>query len=632
MSIAVNAVPTPYIHVAVKRRKTTWYSVRDGNWSDPLTWESNASRRWAYPGQNIAVPVFPQVGDDVYVNHSIVYDISYLFTITVNNLYISGAFSLDNSVSARMLNVNGDLKVTGSLNISPISQPFTINLFGVNNFINSFTSNSKGIVSYARLGDQNIMDLAYGGLTLTGSGTKYPSNNISTTGNLVITKGVTLPLTGYNMSITGTTSNLGGIIRKLDTGNILFVGSYTDTNFGGTIDFSGNPNVEMRGGIASWNNVNFTSGTGTWSFTTNSQSLFIVNKMYLFNGTIIVSGAITVTLLYRNVNNFSAEGMQINNSIDGTVSGSIFVNNGNMVFNTGGLSPMATAGVFTIGSTSCMGYISSTPITLPFTNYQSLFINNAGVKTLSGNTTIVNNLFIGALGNSASGAFLEASTYNMTIGAVIYAANAGYDLRIIKSGAGSIIFAGAVTLGNGNFLALDFSGNPTVEFRNGLSITNSTGINSGTGQWSFTTNNQSIALISGALSTIGAPVLISGTITLSLISSGTFPTGTLTLTGILTGDNSASVFDNRFSLNYQNATAPMATGKLYCNQAANTFTYGATGNQDIQVPSDPTSGYQNLTLNGSGAKKLLGNVSVKGTYTLTAPATLNSNGFSLTNP
>lgn len=76
----------------------------------------------------------------------------------------------------------------------------------------------------------------------------------------------------------------------------------------------------------------------------------------------------------------------------------------------------------------------------------------------------------------------------------------------------------------------------------------------------------------------------------------------------------------------------MSTGKLYCNQAANTFVYGLGGNQDITVPSDSTPGYQNLILQGSGAKRLLGNVSVKDTYALTSQATLNTNRFALANP
>jgi hypothetical protein len=104
-------------------------------------------------------------------------------------------------------------------------------------------------------------------------------------------------------------------------------------------------------------------------------------------------------------------------------------------------------------------------------------------------------------------------------------------------------------------------------------------------------------------------------------------------TGVINGLSSGSIFKMISGFfNYLNATAPMVTGQLLTNQATNTFMYGASGNQDIQVPSDPTPGYKNLILQGSGAKKLLGNVSVKGTYTLTAPATLNSNGFALTNP
>jgi hypothetical protein len=108
--------------------------------------------------------------------------------------------------------------------------------------------------------------------------------------------------------------------------------------------------------------------------------------------------------------------------------------------------------------------------------------------------------------------------------------------------------------------------------------------------------------------------------------------GGLQTTGIINGADSTAIFDNRSICNYQNAQQPMQTGQLYCNEATNTFIYGLTDNQDITPPSDSTPGYQNLTLNGSGAKRLLGNVSVIGAYLLTSPATLDSNGFSLTNP
>jgi hypothetical protein len=105
------------------------------------------------------------------------------------------------------------------------------------------------------------------------------------------------------------------------------------------------------------------------------------------------------------------------------------------------------------------------------------------------------------------------------------------------------------------------------------------------------------------------------------------------MTGTINGIDSTSIFINKTVFGYLNSTAPMILGKLYCNQATNTFNYLLLGNQNIQAPSDPTfPGYYNLTLSGSGSKTIMGNISVKNTYTLTAPATLNSAGFSLTNP
>jgi hypothetical protein len=110
-------------------------------------------------------------------------------------------------------------------------------------------------------------------------------------------------------------------------------------------------------------------------------------------------------------------------------------------------------------------------------------------------------------------------------------------------------------------------------------------------------------------------------------------TGGIRLAGTLNGASSTAVFDNRSVFSPISTAAPMLTGQLYCNQANNLVMYGKSGAQNIGVPTDAVSpGYYNLTLNGTGAKTLLGNVSVKGVYTLTPPATLNTNGFTLTNP
>ncbi len=152
----------------------------------------------------------------------------------------------------------------------------------------------------------------------------------------------------------------------------------------------------------------------------------------------------------------------------------------------------------------------------------------------------------------------------------------------------------------------------------------------GTGTFKFSTNNQNIGFSAYNGGVCAAEFLISGAITVTFISS---PAIGVVSSGILNGDNASSTFVNKAIFSYANAQEPMQTGKLYCNQAANTFNYNLSGNQNIQVLSDPTNpGYYNLTLSGSGAKTLLGNVSVKNTYTLTSPATLNSNGYALTTP
>jgi hypothetical protein len=87
------------------------------------------------------------------------------------------------------------------------------------------------------------------------------------------------------------------------------------------------------------------------------------------------------------------------------------------------------------------------------------------------------------------------------------------------------------------------------------------------------------------------------------------------------------------TINYQSATQPMVTGILDTSTNLNTWIYGLN-NQNIKgSPTiSPKQVYRNLTLNGTGVKTLQGYVSVLNTYTLTAPATLALNGFTLTNP
>lgn len=82
-------------------------------------------------------------------------------------------------------------------------------------------------------------------------------------------------------------------------------------------------------------------------------------------------------------------------------------------------------------------------------------------------------------------------------------------------------------------------------------------------------------------------------------------------------------------MNYFNSATPMSTGILdVTSSLGTTFTY-ASGSQNIKGGI-----YRNLTML-SGSKTLQGNVSVLGTLSTGSGAglaTINYNGFTLTNP
>lgn len=78
-------------------------------------------------------------------------------------------------------------------------------------------------------------------------------------------------------------------------------------------------------------------------------------------------------------------------------------------------------------------------------------------------------------------------------------------------------------------------------------------------------------------------------------------------------------------LSFQGAAQPMATGVLNVSGTDVDTYYERDGDQEIKGTT-----YYNLTLGGSGVKKLMGNVVVIGTYTLSGTATLDLNGFTLT--
>lgn len=595
---------------AMSKPQEIFYSVIDDLWNIITTWETVSGRGGKLPSAT----------DDVYVRQVVTANL----TTAINNLFVSGTMLSSGSI---IFTINGNIQASGTLNFSS-----AINLFllGINNYINPllFSCGSSSTITYARNGDQDILDLTYRNISTSGTGYKNPTNNLSPLGILTIGINTSIELAGYNLTVNGT-SSITGTLYKSSPGNILFIGL---VNFGNTITpllrfAAGNPNVEFRGGITMTNNGStaIDTGTGNWTFTTNNQSITSLgNDVIYFNCPVIISGAITLTLTGYSSN--TQDFIQINNTFDGNNAGSTLVNKGALNINAT-THPMAT-GVFDYSSfANSIGYVYAGSHTLPGTSYSGLYIGNIGIKTLAANTTVSANLIIGS-GNSST---LECSAYDLIVSGFTNLGNSSNSVaKISKNGSGSVLFTGLVTIFNSNLGAIDFTGNPSVELRGGMSFQNNTGIalNTGTGIWTFSTNNQSIANNFVTL-TFDCPILISGAITLTLSFTTTAPN--LTFTGTIDGNNAASTLDNRCTnaINYQSATMPMVTGILNCNSAANVFKYNRAGNQDVKGGIT----YRTLEFGGSGVKKLLGNVVVNttagGSWSITGTATIDYNGFSI---
>jgi hypothetical protein len=453
-------------------------------------------------------------------------------------------------------------------------------------------------------------------LTISGTGTKTLGANTTLNGNLVIQSTVSatdgLDTSTFNLFVNGTSQFT--TLTSTGAGDITFVGAVSLNNGFGQLwrgfNFGGNPNVEFRNGITMTNNNNLVMGGGNYTFTTNSQTLSITNANALFpNGTII--GAITLTFNANSGTN------GFNSNPNGTVAGSTLRNQGTMRLN-GDPSGVMSTGTFNVTTfaTNIVIYSFNGNATIPLTTYGSLAIGGTGTKTLSGNTTILTDLSYDSLGGN-----LECSTFNLTVNGTFGGVPSAPSV-FSKTGSGSLLFVGFVAT---NQITWILSGNPTIEFRAGLRILNvNTGTqNMGNGTITFSTNNQT--LNSNNILTFNNPITISGAIT--LIVEGFAAAGDFTFAGVINGNNASSRLRAGTTspiINYQNATQPMATGLLDTSTNLNTFIYG-NGNQNIRGGN-----YRNLTFNGGGVKTLQGNVVRTGTYTLTPPATVNLNGFTLT--
>lgn len=606
----IASVSTSPFSLFMTRRANVWFTIADGEWSNPNTWLSNGLDR-----KNVFVP---QPGDTVYVNHTVNYSNSntgagYIFNKTIKYLYIGANGKLTSTTSSltnNYLQITGDLRCDGIIDFSTTASVITLELQGYANIIGNFLAGTQSTVLYSGTMDQVLCPVTYYKLT-TSNGAKYAGANLTVNNLLTINSGI-LELSTYDATF-GDIS-LSGTLSKIGSGTVNITNaSTTNFNVNGVVLFTGNPTVNWTGNITGDVRYGVNFGTGSFNFLTNCN-ITLANggnaPGSIGSNTFIIASGKTVT---------------VNGSAPWRNNGSITGVNGTSILNIstsycyGTANTAMPTGVFNYNFSGIASIWIYATMTLPFSSYYQLIVDNNATATLSANTSVSNNLIL----NSGT---LQLSTYNFSV-----SGTTTYSGTISKSGSGTVTFAAMSCAGSTG--KIDFStGNPTVNLTGNISGDVRAGLNFGTAVNINASLTMGVWIAGNVAPSVSWNILIgSGVIFTNTGLSTTF--GGIITTGTINGADSTSIFINKSVFGYANAQEPMQTGKLYCNQTVNTFNYQLLGNQNIQIVSDPTlPGYYNLTLSGSGAKTLLGNASVKNIYTLTSPATLNSNGFVLTNP
>ncbi|MDD5571903.1 MAG: hypothetical protein PHD97_12205 [Bacteroidales bacterium] len=327
-------------------------------------------------------------------------------------------------------------------------------------------------------GAQTVLSSTYDILKISGTGTKSPGNAVTVNNNLYIDVGGTLDLYTENWTVNGTTSVYGTLTETSTTGTDRFVGKVIIYS-GGVWNFTVAETPEFRGGLQH-DGATFTSGTGTYEFNTNSQSIS-GSSAITFDGPVSIYGAITVT----NDNTNAVTGLTFNNSLNGSASGSTFDNRGLICYTSSGSAtrPMNNGIMIADNSSSTVSYNrgGDQTIKVPSVAYHHLIISGSGTKTLSAGITVNGNLTISA------GTLADAG-YTLTVKGDI-------TNNATHSGAGKILLSGGSLqhhISGGNFGNIELNDILGVALTSGININNNLTMTGGT----FDLNGYNITLCS----------------------------------------------------------------------------------------------------------------------------------------
>ncbi len=283
-----------------------------------------------------------------------------------------------------------------------------------------------GTVNYNGSSDQNIADIAYTNLTVSGSGSKTSSSALSVSSTLTVAESVTLDADG-TLIVSGTLTN-NGTVKAASTVTI------PNVAVSGTFVYDGSDQNIVR--APSYNNLTI-SGSGTKTadaaltvtdtLTVSDDSVLDVNSSFSLNGTLDNSGTIEAsstvslpadtavdgTFIYDGVDQAIAETQSYNNlTVSGSGTKTVAANKtitvlGDFIldsnFYVGAVATLNlngtvidSSGTFSAGSNSLVSY-GGTDQTVIDGTYYNISFSGSGTKTLGGNITVNNNFTLNDL-------------------------------------------------------------------------------------------------------------------------------------------------------------------------------------------------------------------------------------------
>ena len=564
----------------------------------------------------------PTGSDVVIVSDNCTIDISR----TIGTLVVRPGFTASINTGL-ILQVNDVINVMGHLSCS--GNPNIIS-FATKNIINSLSPGTSTF-TYTGSRQQSVAGGPYYNLTILGNAIRKSNANLFTSGAVLINQFANLDLGPYDLDALSTVfmgaQSIGdGTLTKSQPGSIKIGGSLTiDTHANNVkgLDLSGNPTIELKGGVYVFNqSLQAYTGMGLLRFTTNNQSINTSYSALTFYNPILISGSIAVSCS-------SGASIYLNNTISSVDSSSILYNAGNLYFNYAPSYDLITGSLnitSSVGNT--VGYIFNGNATLPYTTYQNLRVYSIGTKTLKGNTIISGSLYVyNGYGDNINNTILELSSSNLIVSGTtnIGTTNNRGTLSRLYNGTTTFLGPVSVDISNTNGPGIDFSAsNADIEFRNGIGLYDiSSRIRTGTGSWYFTTNNQT--LTSAVATTLDSKLIISGAITLTSSFAG------LSVTNIINGTDPNSKFLNRGTLYFATSASlngSLTTGSYDFTSSINTVVVG--GNYNGTIPARFSSSFYNLSISGTGTKTLGTSSFVSNTLSITSNSYLNMSSSNLT--